>query len=530
MSNTNSNRITGNLFRSASILSIGNLLSRVLGLLREAIIARYFGTEGALSAFVIASQVPTLVYDFLIGGMLSAALVPVLSEQVQKKRETEFVHLVSVLFTLLGVILLALVLLFELGAPYLAHLLAGGFDKFDPTLLPLTTNLIRLTTPAIAFFGLAGLVTAILYSLQRFSYPAIATALYNLALVLAAPLLQRWLGVTSLAIGILAGSLVQWSVMAWDLRRAGVQWRLSFDWRHPALRRILVLYLPNAAALLFATFQVGLDRRLASEAGERSIAWMRYATTLQQLPLGLISVAIALAALPRLSQHFAAADESAYRHTLGRGLRLVMILVAPAAVTLWILGEPIARLLFEGMKFRSEDSTQVAQALSIYVIGMIFAAIDFPLNYAFYARNNTLLPALVGILSIFVYIAVALWGLPNFGYLGLVWGDTAKQVSHALIMLAALGWKVGRLSAGALSTAVKVGLASGGMAIVLWLLRLQFAGLVEGSSLTILLWLAIAGVAGLLIYGATLYLCGVEETSDIYNLVKARLLPRASFP
>ena len=189
MANQNSQASAGGLFRSASILSIGNLASRILGLLRKAVIARYFGTEGVVSAFVIASQVPTLIYDFLIGGMLSAALVPVLSEQVQKKQEAEYTKLLGILFTLFGAVLLLLVLLLEWSAPFLTTLLAGGFEKFDPTLLPFTTMLIRLVAPAVFFFGMAGLVTAILYSLQRFSFPAIATAIYNIALILAAPLL-----------------------------------------------------------------------------------------------------------------------------------------------------------------------------------------------------------------------------------------------------------------------------------------------------------------------------------------------------
>lgn len=514
---------TGGLLRSASILSIGNFASRVLGLLREAVIARYFGTEGVVGAFVIASQVPTLIYDFLIGGMLSAALVPVLSEQVQKKRQTEFVQLANILITIFGAILLLVVLLLEFGAPLLTQLLAGGFEKFDPQLLPLTTNLIRLVTPAIFFFGMAGLMTAILYSLQRFSFPAIATAIYNIALILAAPLLAKWLGVTSLAIGILAGSIAQWLVMAWDVRRAGIQWQFRLDWRHPALRRILMLYLPNAVALLVALFQVGLDRRLASGAGERSIAWMRYATTLQQLPLGLISVAIALAALPKLSQFYAASDETNYKQTLARGLRMVLLLVAPAAVGLWLLGEPVSRIIFEGMKFRSEDSVQVAHALSIYLIGMLFAAIDFPLNYAFYARNNTLLPAIVGVISVVVYIIVALWALPRLGYIGLVWGDTAKQAAHALIMIAALWWRVGRLEAKTVSSAIKILAASLLMAMVVWALRTFNMNLELSSRLGAIVAVAIAGGGGVIIYGVALRLLQLDEITLVLQQIRSRL-------
>ena len=326
------------LARSTLLLSIGNIASRVLGLAREMVIARTFD-DALVSAFTIASQVPTLLYDFLIGGMLSAALVPILSEYAHRDR-AEFAKVVSLLLTIFGTLLLILTGLLYLAAPQVAWLLAGGFNRTDPTLLPLTTDLIRAITPAVWLFSMAGLLTAVLYALQRFTWPALATAFYNLGIVVAAPLLAGRLGVKSLVVGILAGALAQFLLMAQDLYQVGFTLRPQWHWRHPALTRVLRLYLPIALGLVVMLFQVGLDRRLASGTDAASLAWMRYATTLQQLPLGLISVAISLAALPRLSQYFAAGQELAYRQTLGRGLRMVMILIIPAAIILWFLGEP----------------------------------------------------------------------------------------------------------------------------------------------------------------------------------------------
>ena len=313
------------------------------------IIAGYFGASGLVSAFRVASIVPTMLYDFLIGGMLSAALVPILSDYARPERRPELVRLVGALLSLAAVTLAALVLILALFAPQVARVLAQGFDSFDPELLPLTTRLLRLIAPVVWFFSMAGLLTAILYALQRFSLPAVATASYNLGIVIAAPLLAGRIGIASLAVGVLAGSMVQFGLMAWDVRRAGL--RFSVQWSHPALARIVRLYLPIAAGLIVAQIQIGLDRRLASGTGVQSIAWMGNATTLQQLPLGLISVAISLAALPRLSQQFAAGDEGAYRRTLAGGLRMVLVLIAPVLVGLWLLAEPTVRLLFERGQF-----------------------------------------------------------------------------------------------------------------------------------------------------------------------------------
>ncbi len=509
------------LGRSALLLSIGNIASRVLGLAREMVIARTFD-DALVSAFTIASQVPTLLYDFLIGGMLSAALVPVLSDYAHRDRD-EFARLVGLLLTLFGTLLLILTGLLYLAAPQVAWLLAGGFTRTDPTLLPLTTDLIRAITPAVWLFSMAGLLTAVLYALQRFTWPALATAFYNLGIVLAAPLLAGRIGVQSLVVGILAGAVAQFLLMALDLYQVGFKLRPGFNWRHPALARVLRLYLPIALGLVVMLFQVGLDRRLASGAEAASLAWMRYATTLQQLPLGLISVAISLAALPRLSQYFATGQELAYRQTLGRGLRMVMLLIIPATVGLWFLGEPLTELLFGSDRVNATNTTQIVLALQIYLVGMVFAAIDFPLNYAFYARNNTLLPALVGLVSVLVYVIVAFTLLPRFGYLGLVWADSAKQASHALVMLLLAHRRIGGLQAQVVRGAVQMALAAIPMAVLIgsvhYLLQGQWPTywLYNGLSVTAL------GALGLTLYLFMLQRLGLAEVAQLQLLIRTRL-------
>ncbi len=539
------------LARSASLLSLGAAASRVLGLLREMVITGHFGASGLVSAFTVASSVPTMLYDFLVGGMLSAALVPVLSDYARPERSPtdeielakgeaarpspELVRLVGALLSLAAVTLAGLVLLLVLFAPHLARALAGGFDEFDPALIPLTTRLLRLIAPVVWFFSMAGLLTAVLYSLQRFSLPAVATAVYNLGILLAAPLLAGRIGIASLAVGVLIGSLVQFGLMAWDVRRAGL-W-FSVQWSHPALARIVRLYLPIAAGLVVAQFQVSLDRRLASGTGVESIAWMRSATTLQQLPLGIVSVAISLAALPRLSQQFAAGDERAYSQTVAGGLRMVLVLIAPVLVALWLLAEPTVRLLFERGPFSAADTVQVAMALRVYLFGALFAAIDFPLIYAFYARNNTLLPALVGVLSVLAYGVVALRLVEGSGFLGLVWADTAKQAAHALVMLALLAWTVGthrrrrhtntaqqglqsRLNwmlGPTARTLLSVGGASTAMALVIATLLAQFNPAGPPTLMTDLVQLGVAGGGGALVYAGGLLLVGQPEARRLLS-------------
>ncbi len=512
---------TVGLARSALLLSIGNIASRVLGLTREMVIARLFDTR-LVGAFTIASQVPTLLYDLLIGGMLSAALVPVLSAYANQDRR-EFDRLVSLLLTCFSVVLTLLTLGLFFCAPQVAWLLAGGFTITDPALLPLTITLIQLITPAIWLFCMAGLLTAVLYALQRFTWPALATAIYNLGIVLAAPLLVKQIGVKSLVVGILLGALAQCTLMLWDILRAGIKLQIRTDWRHPALWKIIKLYMPIAIGLVISLFQVGLDRRLASGINAESIAWMRYATTLQQLPLGLISVAISLAALPRLSHYFAVQQEQAYRQTVGRGLRMVLLLITPAAVWLWLAGAPLVRVIFQHGQSSLDDTGQIVQALHIYLIGMLFAAIDFPLNYAFYARHNTLLPAIVGVLSVGIYIATAFSLLTSWGYLGLVWADTAKQASHALIMLGLLRWRVGRLDAQMGRGLLQITLAALVMAATILLLSYAMRQSAAHTFWTDSILLVVTGGLGTLVYCAVLALVRLEESQQLWIWANQRL-------
>lgn len=511
------------LARSAGLLALGSVGSRVLGLVRESIIAAAFGATGQVSAYRVAAQVPTLVYDLLVGGMLSAALVPVLSQTAEQRR-AEFVRLSRTLLGVFGAVLLALTLVLFAIAPMLAHLLAAGFGATNPALLTLTANLIRLMAPAVWFFGLAGLLTAMLYALQRFTFPALAVAIFNLGVVISVPLLAGRIGIGAAAVGVLVGSVAQMSIMAWDVRRAGVSLLPRFEWNHPALRRILRLYLPIAAGMLVAIFQVALDRRLASGTGEQSIAWMAAATTLQQMPLGLISVAISLAALPSLSRDYAAHAEAAFAATLGRGLRFVLLLILPAAVGLALLATPVTRILFQRGAFTPADTSAVVAALYIYLVGMLFAAVDFPLNFAFYARNNTLLPALVGVASVAVYVIVAFALLQTLGYRGLVWADTAKQAAHALIMLFFTARVVATSSGRTLvARLAPLLLGAGVMALVTAAVDRLVTPALPTSTLGDLARVLLAGGAGMAAYATVLLILHVDEAEQVLRRLRIHI-------
>ncbi|NOZ05919.1 MAG: murein biosynthesis integral membrane protein MurJ [Chloroflexi bacterium] len=494
------------IVRAASIISIGNVSSRLLGLVRETVIAHLFGATGLVSAFRVAAIVPTMVFDMLIGGMLSSALVPVFSEYSTKEDRTELWRLVSAMLSLATIALGAFLLLITIFAPQVAWLLGGGFD---PGLLAITARMIRILAPSIVFFGCSGVITGLLYTLHRFRYPAFGAAVYNLGIILAAIVFHDKFGIESLAFGILIGSFLQLLILLPDLRDVPLYLNLALA--HPGLRRILRLYVPIAFGLIVSEIGVIIDRNLASHTGPQSIAWMQYATTLVHFPLGLVSAAISLAVLPSLSQLAAANNLAGFKSTLATGLRFVIVLIIPATVGLFVLAHVVVGLIFQHGDFGALDTIQTARALRVYLLGLTFAAVDQPLIFAFYARQDTWTPAIVGVISVLTYLGIAIGLVGRWGMMALVFANSIQLTTHALIMLALLRRHVGRLEGHGLTKLLfQTVFASAVMGGAIWAVshgNYALGNMPAGRLMVV----ALPGLVGFAIYGALLAIMRVNE-------------------
>ncbi len=520
---------TTSVARAASIISLGNVSSRILGLGREMVIAHFFGATGYVSAFRIAAKVPTMLYDLLVGGMVSSALVPVFSRYAAPERRAELWRLASLIISVAVIFLSILVLFLELFAPTVAWALGGGLDA---ELRAVATQLIRFTIPAIIFLGLSGILTGLLYALQRFVFPAFTVAAFNATIIVVTLFLARRIGIRSLALGLLLGAILQVALQLPGLRDMLVALsEIGFLRKNPissleltALRHILALYLPVILGLVINQIGVALDSNLASRTGESSIAYMQNATTLRQFPLGLVSEAVALAILPTLSRQ--AEDNAAFMATLTRGLRLVLMLIVPAAVGLFITATPIVQLIFEHGEFTPIDTAQTALALQYYMLGVIFAAIDQPLIFAFYARHDTLTPALVGVGGVIVYFIVAVLLLNPLGMIGLIIANSVQLTFHALVMLILLIRRVGSLRGHLLrSTIIKVGAATAVMALCTWG-ALFIIGRYPYNAVSAaykLVRVAVAGGVGVASYGIMVYLLRVPEVTLLRDVARRKL-------
>ena len=413
------------LARNAFIVGLGNVGSRVLGLVRELVIAGLFGATAPTDAFRVAFRVPLTLYELLVGGMISAALVPVFSAYLADGRQRELARLWGGLAGLFLLVVAGLIVMLSLLAGPLMALMAAGYE--EPVRVQ-SAELLRVLLPVLAFMGLSGLATALLYARQQFGPPALAITMFNFGIILVALLFHEHTGVMSLALGVLAGGALQLAVQAGGVRGLGSWPTIALF--HPGTREVVRLYLPVALGLAVSTVGILIDTNLASRTGEGSLAAMGFATTLVQLPLGLLA-GVGSAALPVLSRH----SGEAYRSSLVLSLRLVLLAIVPATIGLVLLRTPIIRLLFQRGAFDAVATQRTAQAFLAYSPGLPAAGLDQVLIQGYYARRQTLTPVLVGVVSVGVYLIVALALLGPMGMPGLALANSAQWTGHLAIML-----------------------------------------------------------------------------------------------
>lgn len=508
---------------AAGLITAGNLTSRLLGLVREQVIAGLFGKTIATSAFATAATVPQMLYDLVIGGAVSAALIPVLSEYASRADEEGRAELGRVAGTIGFVVLLTLTAataLLVLFAPWLVWVLGVAPDSpaYNQTI-----TYVRIVLPSVVLLGLSSVVTALLYSRQEFIYPAFAVALYNVGIIVAAVFFAGAIGATSLVLGVLLGAALQLALQVVGLRAVGL--RLAVDLRHPALRRILRLYAPVAFGLVVSQVGVVIDRNLAWRTGEDSIAVMRFATTLIQLPLGLIATATSFAVLPRLSRFAAAPDGLRdYKQTLALGIRLAVLAIVPALVMIVAFREPLVKLLFERGAFDAVATRMTAAAVLYYAPQLPFVAVDQLLIFAFYARKNTVTPAIVGLVGVGIYLAsgMLLIGPGQMGVFGLVIANTIQNSLHAVILFALLYRAVGTLAGhGAGVASLKAAAAAMPLAAASWLI-VRYLPTDRGT-----LWLFVGLLGGLalagVVYIGALAALRTDELGEAVAVLRRRL-------
>jgi putative peptidoglycan lipid II flippase len=512
---------TRGTLRSASLIALGNVTSRLLGFVRDTVMAGLFGTGAHVDALSLAITIPNQIYDLVTGGFVNSALVPVFSQYAAQERRDELWRLASILATLTAAVVAALIAILTVFTPQVVSLLASLGAAQTSADLPQAASLLRITLPAVIFLSLSGVLSGLLYALKRFTRPAFTAAVFNASMVVVSLALAWRLGVTAMALGLLAGAILQVALQLPALRDARL--RPLFTLKHPALAKTLRLYAPVMVGLVISQAAVYFGLGLAWQF-TGGLGWMRYATTLYQFPLGLVATAVSFAVLPTLSRQARQMD-NAFRGTLVQGINLISALIIPATLGLFLLARPTVALVFQRGVFTAQDTEMTAQVLRFFLLGLSFAAVDQILIFAFYARQDTLTPALVGVLSVVVYVVVALASRESLGLLSLMLADSVKQIVHALVTGALLSRRLqGFRGTGVWTTLGKILLASAIMAALagLSLWGLQSLPLPSGT-LGYAVCVLVPGSLGAAVYVGLASLLGVGEVRMIAGLLIHRL-------
>jgi putative peptidoglycan lipid II flippase len=529
--------------RSAGIVSIAVMMSRVTGLVREVIMARLFGASAENDAFRLGFMLPNLTRDLFAEGALSSAFVPTFTEALTVKGKAAAAHLFRVTATAVILVVGLICVLGVMFAPWLVNLFASGFHQV-PGKFEQAVKLTQIQFPFLLLVALAALVMGVLNANRQFAIPALASTFFNVGSVIFGLVLgfaaAPYLGITAIegmAWGVVFGGALQLVGQVPRLYRTGFPFRPAFDSSDPDLRRIIRLMGPaligNAAVQInimvntnFASF---VDDPLRGPNGP--VTWLGCAFRFMQLPLGLFGVAIATATIPAISRSLASGNHDEFRRTLSRSLGVVFLLTIPSSIGLVVLGRQMIEAIYQGGLFEAYDTQQTALALSCYAIGLAgYSGIKL-LNPAFYTLNDSRTPMLVSLASIAVNYTAATLSLryTDLGHAGLALSTSAVTlfsfVTLFWILRARAGGVYGRDLA---SSTVKISLASIGMGVVVAMVALGMDRWLPAGRAASILTLATGIPAGLLCYYVLCRLLRVPEFSLAWDALAAplrRMLP-----
>ncbi|HTN33368.1 MAG TPA: murein biosynthesis integral membrane protein MurJ [Marinobacter sp.] len=388
------------LLRSSGVVGVMTMSSRVLGLIRDMVIARYFGAGAGADAFFVAFKIPNFLRRLFAEGAFSQAFVPVLSSYRENQPVSEVKRLVDAVAGSLGLVLLGITLVAMLGAPVLAAIFAPGFLG-DEVKFALTSDMLRITFPYLLLISLTAFAGGILNSYDRFAVPAFTPVLLNLAMIGAAiylaPLMDE--PIMALAWGVFIAGALQLFFQLPFLMRLGLLPRPRVDYHHEGVSRILKLMAPALFGVSVSQINLLLDTVLASFLQTGSVSWLYYSDRLSELPLGVFGIAIATVILPSLSRKHAAESADQFAATLDWAVRAVLIIGLPAALALALLAEPLIATLFHYGEVTSRDVIMSAQSLRAYSAGLVAFMLIKVLAPGFFARQNTRTPVKIGIIA-----------------------------------------------------------------------------------------------------------------------------------
>ena len=510
--------------RPAGTVAFFTFISRILGLVREMVIAFSFGAGAAADAFFVAFRIPNLLRRLVAEGALTAAFLPVYVEYLENRTPEDAQRVANVTFTMLAMVLSVLTLGGVLLSPMIIHVFAPGFvdapDKFQ-----LAVSLNRVLFPYIFFVSLVALCMGVLNAKGHFAVPAASPILLNVFMITGALVLSQWLDppIFGLAVGVLLGGLCQLLIQIPALAQRGVRIRPCFSFRDEAVKRIGRLFVPAAFGAAVYQLNIFVSQLLASFLPEGSISYLWYANRILEFPLGVFGIALTTAAFPSLSRQSSRNDMEGFGKVLDETLRLITFICVPAMVGLILLREPIVQVLFQHGAFDPVTTVRTADALLYYCIGLWPIAAARILVACFYSLQDTATPVKLSLISFVANVILCLILMGPMGHCGLALANSLSSLLNAGMLLVWFRFKSGTWALQWVKgTGVKVLLASALMGLCVWL-GLKLLDEKETAPL-LLQCLQLAGLIGLggISYLFACRIWGVKELQTLAGMLRKR--------
>ena len=507
--------------KAAGVVGAFTFLSRILGFIRDVVIATYFGAGLSADAFFVAFRIPNLLRRLLAEGSLTVSFVPVFTEYLTKKSKKDALELANIAFTILSMILVLISILGIILSPLIIRIMAPGFAD-TPEKLGLTILLTRIMFPYIFFIGLIALCMGILNSLRHFTAPALSPVLLNISMIVAVLCLSKYFDqpVLSLAIGVIVGGIFQLILQFPFLRKMGVGLRLDFNFSHPAVKRIGLLMLPAVFGAAAYQFNIFISTLIASFLPEGSISYLYYANRLIEFPLGIFAVAIGTAVLPTMSRYAAEENFEDLKDALSFALRLVFFVTIPAMVGLIALRVPIVSILFMRGEFDYQTTLLTAEALLYYSVGLWAIAGVRIIVPTFYSLQDTRTPVKIAIVTLFanIILSIVLAFPLGLGHGGLALATSISSIMNLMILLMILRKRLGGIGVKRVFISVsKISLSSIVMGIIVYLFccRIQWGVISDIGEKVFILG------GGIVIGAAVFFLCSYFlRSEEFYSFVR----------
>ncbi len=518
--------------RAAGKVSIAVLGSRLLGLVREQVLAALFGAGLQMDAWRVAFRIPNMLRDLFAEGALSSAFVPTFTRTLQNHGKKDAWLLANLTLNALMVVLGGLALLFLVFSDQFVYLTAWGFGTV-PGKVEITSTMLEILSPFLMTIAAASVAMGMLNTLNHFFLPALAPAFFNVGVIVGALLLAPWLeargysGIYAVAVGALAGGVFQFAVQLPLLRREGFRWRARLDLHDEGLRKIGRLIGPAVVGVSAVQFNIVINTQLASLLGDGPVSWLSYAFQLIYLPIGLFGVAVGVVNLRDVSVHAAGQRWEELKETVANSIKLIAFLAIPSAVGLITLAQPIVETLYQRGKFLPGDSFNTANALLFYSLGLFSYSCVKVYVPTFYALDDTRTPVRISVFSVLVNVllnvALVFWLLPpESAFLGLAFGTSVSVVLNNWLLARAFRRRLGGLGRYHVSSAFgRILLASAAMAAALLALLaiVPPLGLHPGLIAKAIRLSLLIGVGGL-VYLGVCRLLGVEEVVLLLKRLK----------